>query len=169
MAAINKNMNQSYLKTIFDYNPEDGLFRWKISPNRRIPVGTIVGSKDKDGYIYTKIDGKHYKLHRLVFVYMFDRMPSIFVDHINGQVNDNRLSNLRECDTFQNRHNSKLYSSNTSEIKGVSWQKDKKRWLARVRVNNKIVFLGYFTNKEDASIIVKKKREELHKDFTRHE
>ena len=41
-------------------------------------------------------------------------------------------------------------SNNTSGITGVYWKKDRNKWGARIVVNGKCIYLGYFANKEDA-------------------
>lgn len=44
----------------------------------------------------------------------------------------------------------KTPSNNTSGQKGVCWDKAKKRWLSRITVKGKSIFLGYYANKQDA-------------------
>ena len=38
----------------------------------------------------------------------------------------------------------------TSNNKGVSWNKRQKKWEARLTLNGKLLFLGYFNNEDDA-------------------
>jgi hypothetical protein len=66
------------------------------------------------------------------------------VDHINGNTLDNRRENLRICTNTQNQKNSKLSKTNTSGYKGVSWHIVENKWIARIRVNGKLIHLGYF-------------------------
>ena len=40
--------------------------------------------------------------------------------------------------------------SSTSFYKGVSWNKEKKKWVSQIRIENKKIFLGYFDNEIDA-------------------
>ena len=42
-------------------------------------------------------------------------------------------------------------SNNTSGVTGVTWQKDKKRWRARIKGKNGTHHLGYYVSKEDAA------------------
>lgn len=88
------------------------------------------------------------KMHRLI---MRINDSNIHVDHINGNKLDNRKSNLRFCGNQQNRMNTKIKKSNTSGYKGVSWKKDSKKWRARIMLNQKEFFLGYFNTKEEAA------------------
>lgn len=73
------------------------------------------------------------------------------VDHINGNKLDNRRSNLRICNSQQNIVNSKIYKTNSSGYRGVSWDAGSRKWRAAICVNGKRKYLGVFSNKEDAA------------------
>lgn len=74
------------------------------------------------------------------------------VDHINGNTDDNRRSNLRLCTQSQNSMN-----RHYGRIVGVSQKGDK--WRARIKINQKLLQLGIFNTKEEA-IKVRKEAEE---------
>jgi hypothetical protein len=73
------------------------------------------------------------------------------VDHRNINTLDNRRDNLRPCSHSQNMANGKLRCHNTSGFKGVNWNTTAKMWCARIGVNNKRIFLGYFRTAEEAA------------------
>lgn len=73
------------------------------------------------------------------------------IDHINMDTLDNRRANLRACSRSQNMANSKKRSHNTSGYKGVNWHVPSKAWAARIGVENKRIFLGYFNTPEEAA------------------
>jgi hypothetical protein len=75
----------------------------------------------------------------------------MYVDHIDGDGLNNTRSNLRVCTNAQNQYNSRKPSNNTSGFKGVSWHKRNKKWLARIKVNNKQNNLGYFDSLIEAA------------------
>ena len=52
-----------------------------------------------------------------------------------------------------------LFKKNKSGVAGVRWNNLTKRWLAQINVNKKLVYLGSFSNKDDA-IKVRKDAEE---------
>ena len=79
------------------------------------------------------------------------------VDHINGNGLDNRRHNLRLCTTSQNAANRKVHIKKYKEhlYKGVYYERTmnrKKRWRARIEVNNKKIDLGMYFNQETAAI-----------------
>ena len=67
------------------------------------------------------------------------------VDHINGNPLDNQKSNLRICSIAENSRNAVKPKNNTSGFKGVTWDKDRRRWVAQIKFNRKTINLGRFT------------------------
>lgn len=61
----------------------------------------------------------------------------IQVDHINGNRADNRKSNLRICTNQENSMNRNKNKNNTSGYKGVVYDKERKKWRARIQHNGK--------------------------------
>ena len=109
--------------------------------------------KDKDNfYAHAVIDGRRgvFKmgtLHRFVM----DAKPNEIIDHINRNTQDNRKSNLRVVTNQQNAYNSRLFKTNSTGIKGVYKSNNGKKWIAKIRYNNKLIHLGTFDTKEQAS------------------
>ena len=71
-------------------------------------------------------------------------------DHINRNRLDNRKENLREVDPFESVLNRGIAKNNTSGVKGVTYSKRYKRWVAQITCNRKNYILGRFEEKEDA-------------------
>lgn len=142
----------SRLLEFISYEPLTGLIRLKNQCGRSYN-GSVAGILDKDGYIVIGIQGKIYKAHRLAWLASFGNIPSdMQIDHINGIKSDNRLVNLRLATLSQNKHNSKLQCNNTSGVKGLSYNKQRGKWVARVTINGKVNHLGMFTCKTAAEI-----------------
>ena len=71
-------------------------------------------------------------------------------DHRNLNKLDNRRENLRIATHSGNILNTPRRKDNTSGAKGVYFFPERNNWYARVHVNGKMKFLGYFPTKEDA-------------------
>lgn len=75
-------------------------------------------------------------------------------DHINGVKLDNRRANLRiatHAENAQNRHRGTGYGRGTSRYRGVGWFKPKRKWRARVMVNQRSHHLGYYDSEVEAA------------------
>lgn len=73
------------------------------------------------------------------------------IDHIHGNKLDNRKEELRFATRSQNAINSKMFKTNTSGYRGICWNKYRQKWMARISVNNKRIYLGCYTDKKMAA------------------
>ena len=97
-------------------------------------------------YFQKRLPGnKLVELHR----WLMGEPKGKYVDHISGDTLDNRRSNLRVCSNAANIRNGKIRTNNTTGVTGVRQPRGKK-WEARIRVNYKIIILGFFDKFEDA-------------------
>jgi hypothetical protein len=158
-------LSQDELKTLLDYCPETGHFRWNICKNKAMSVGDLAGNINRDGYRHIMINGRTFKAHRLVWLYVYGQFPENEIDHINLNKSDNRLINLREATRSQNNINKANQRNNTSGHKGVCWHKASNKWRARISMNNKRIHLGSFTNIEDAVDAYNNSAIKLHQNF----
>lgn len=145
-----------YLDSQIKYNPTTGLFFWKCSgQGRKVFPNKPVGNANGQGYIEISINRKKFQAHRLAWFLSKGRWPEE-VDHINHNISDNRLLNLREVTHSENQHNQKIHKNNTTGVHGVSYSKRDKKYEAHIRLNGKSIFLGYFFDLDKA----KKARQE---------
>lgn len=78
-------------------------------------------------------------LHRLIMrCHVGD---GVIIDHKDHNGLNLQKSNLRVCSKAENTRNSCIPIHNTSGYKGVSWHKGTKKWRARIKVNQKNIFL----------------------------
>jgi hypothetical protein len=99
-------------------------------------------------YAAASIGGTTVRMHR--FILGLEIGDPRIVDHVNGNILDNRRQNLRICTVAQNMMNSKLRSDNASGYKGVTWVKRWNRWQARIVISGKQKTLGSFGSPEEA-------------------
>lgn len=129
-------LTQKYLKSLLRFEPDTGLFRWKVSRPPRAKVGAIAGHENGSGYIKLSIGGRDYYAHRLAFLWMTGKTPPE-VDHINHCRSDNRWANLRPVNRSMN-------CANVAGRKGVRFRHG--RWYARFSDSH----LGVFDTMADA-------------------
>lgn len=100
----------------------------------------------KDGIL------KSYLVHRLVAEAFIENPDNKeFVDHINGNRQDNRVENLRWATAQENCRNCSLYSNNTTGFKGVHFKKSSGKYGAGIRIDGKRHHIGYYDTAEEAS------------------
>ena len=80
--------------------------------------------KSNNYYIKYRHGGKNKRLHRL----LTNCPDNLEVDHISGNTLDNTLKNLRNVTKKQNMRNKSIYSTNTSGVKGVNFDRFNNRW-----------------------------------------
>jgi hypothetical protein len=73
------------------------------------------------------------------------------VDHKNMDGLDNRKVNLRPATGSQNCANQGNRKNNTSGYKGVTWSKSHKKWQAQIRHKYSRIFLGHYSDIEEAA------------------
>lgn len=151
------------VKELLSYDPETGVFTWKVSRNNQIRAGMIAGKGlNSEGYHRIFIDGKFYGAHRIAWFYMMGIWPD-FVDHINWVKTDNRFANLRDVSNSVNQQNQrKAHKHNLSGLLGVS-AKESGRFSANIRLNGKRHYLGTFHTAEAAHAAYLNAKCELHK------
>jgi hypothetical protein len=80
---------------------------------------------------------------------MEGKFPEHMAEHADRNRANNRWGNLRNATAAQNETN-KLVKG-TSGRKGVSWSNGNQKWYARIGVEKKSIFLGYFDDKDEAA------------------
>jgi len=116
------------LREVLRYEPETGVFVWRVRAARRIHVGAVAGNiSPSSGYRFIGVDCRLYGAHRLAWLYMTGEWPKHQVDHVNMDCADNRWANLRDATCSQNTANSCVRINNKSGFKGVSWDKRRRR------------------------------------------
>jgi hypothetical protein len=150
MKRTKYDANEIYIYTnhaeIGLYNRDcEEIARAIISLNKIAVAKKYKWSLDKNGYVSDSTN--NVLLHRV----LMNASKTDIIDHINGNTLDCRDENLRICNKSQNAMNSKMFSTNTSGIKGVSFDKSKMKWVAYIRVNDRNIYLGGYDIKEDAA------------------
>jgi len=138
------------IKELFTY--KDGQLLRKTSGFGK-NIGDVVGRVNKQGYILTKINGKLYRVHRLIYQLHRGQIPDRFqIDHINGIRSDNRIENLRAVSVMENqwnRHNAKGYT-----------KRQNGKFQASIYTNGAYKALGTYETKQEARVAYEEAKKE---------
>jgi len=135
---------------------------WKEIDGYNYSVSNLGRVKNnKSDYILKNCIGRKrrtFKIHKLVAIAFLNHIPCGFklvVNHKDGNKLNNRPENL---EIVTQRENASIcYRSNndsfTSQYVGVSYSKEKKKWIGRIKIYNKAYHLGYFLTEIDCKNI----------------
>ena len=160
-------LTQAALKSILDYDQDTGAFTWKVRLARRTEIGAVAGTINNRGYIIITLYGKRYLAHRLAWLHIHGEFPLESIDHINGNVADNKLSNLRnvtQSANMQNQRNPR--SDNTSGFLGVTYSKRNNKWQASIKLHGKNKTIGLYKTAELAHQAYLEVKRQLHEGCT---
>lgn len=117
-----------------------------------------VGYVNSVGYLVFNIKrGKVCLNHRYIYEQFHNIVltPQQHINHINHNTLDNRIDNLNLVDNQRNIQYSRKQINNTSGFKSVYWNKQKKKWICKIRINYKFYEIDRCDNKEDANELYK--------------
>jgi len=152
-------ISQDRLKEVLSYDAGTGIFIWL----QGVCKGKIAGCTRRDKYVVIRLDWKLHLVHRLAWLYVHGEFPDFYIDHIDGNPNNNKISNLREATQSANMQNQrKLRKDSTSGYTGVSFDKRVGKWESYIQVEKKKIRLGHFNSLELARDTYLEKKKELH-------
>ncbi len=159
------DLTAAYVRSILSYNRKTGVFRWKVR-RRGIQCGDIAGAV-RAGYRGIGIDFRRYRATRLAWLYVTGSWPTHEIDHKNLNKADDRFSNLRPATHSQNLSNVAIKRNNTSGIKGVSWDRRRRKWIATITANGRQQNLGRFRTRRAAKAAYRSAAAKIHGEFRR--
>lgn len=151
------------LRKLLRYEPETGKLYWRkrtkevhdFDRGRRFFNSRYAGKEafahvGASGYLKGAIYNRYHSAHRIVWAVYYGKWPENQIDHINGDKQDNRISNLRDVSHAENGKNRRVNKNNTSGVTGVSFVVSKGRWVASIRPDGEHIYLGAYIDKKDA-------------------
>jgi hypothetical protein len=148
-------------RDILDYDPETGLFVWKARDERHVNKKSMKQwnsrwarkpafiHSDYGAYLRASIFGVFYSAHRVAWAIVHGDPVPEYLDHIDGDRQNNRISNLRPTDKVENSKNRGIRSDNTTGRTGIHKTKCG-TYKVRIFVFGRDTYLGTFKKFEDA-------------------
>ena len=106
---------------------------------------------------------KHIWMHRVIA----GASSETEVDHIDCNRLNNQVENLRVCTGSQNARNRNKFSNNTSGFKGVTYHQRSGKWRARIEIEHKSIYLGYYPTPEEAARVYDEAAKKYHGEFAK--
>jgi hypothetical protein len=94
---------------------------------------------------------KSYYIHKLVAITFLNHKPcgmKQVINHIDFNKLNNNLNNLEIITQVENVNKRRIKTS--SNYEGVSFHKNSKKWISRITIENKSVYLGIFLTEKEA-------------------
>lgn len=132
-------------------------FKWTslYNPNnKKWYARRAVGGRGRQTTIY---------MHRFIL----NAPKGIQVDHINGEGLDNQKRNLRLATNAQNHQNQIKPVASKSGFRGVSFDKRRNKFYARIWLNGRRISLGRFQTAVEAARAYDEAAVKLHGEFAR--
>lgn len=179
MVAKIERFPAALMRLAFDYDPNTGRIFWKARTAEMVAAFGLRARHPVEDWnaryagreAFTADNGKGYRLslifgcmaraHRVAWAIHYGEWPALFLDHINGDRADNRIANLRQVNHVENGRNARRASSNRSGQTGVRWNAKKKKWRARITIEQRKIELGDFDLFKDA-VAARKAAERKH-------
>lgn len=151
------------LRQLLRYDPETGKLFWRERPvtffnlprdcsawNARY-AGREALTTTVKGYRSGTLFDRAVYAHRVALAIHAGEWPEV-VDHINGDKQDNRISNLRAVRFVENMRNLPTPITNTSGDMGVHFSVARQKWVASIGADGRSIFLGHYDSQRDATI-----------------
>lgn len=142
---MKRQLDTETIRTTFWYDATTGLLLRRKASNTTLPWARASFSRPDRKRRIVKIGGTAAFEHNVAWVYAFGPVPEgFFVDHVNRDESDNRLSNLRLATLSENCKN-RVYPKAANKTPGV--YRHGNGWVARLDGT----YLGYFKSEEEAA------------------
>lgn len=146
-------LSQDELKRLLHYDAATGVFTRRVRTSYAIRVGDVAGCDNGEGYRNIRIHGRFYVAHRLAWLYVHGEWPIGWIDHIDGNRDNNRIVNLRCVTASENMQNQRGRRGTGRNGSG---------WSARISLNRKKYHLGTFPTEAEAHAVYLEAKKVMH-------
>lgn len=122
--------------TYSEESPTHLIWNQNIGSNGavRYKAGSTAGYRTKTGYYSVGLNGKHYRVHRIVFS-LFNpdiNITNLVIDHLDGDPSNNNIKNLRAVSYQVNNRNLTERTIKRDLPTGVYWRQARNAFVAQV-------------------------------------
>lgn len=156
-------LTYEYLHEILAYDPLTGELRNKIDRGKA-KAGFVHHIQNTTGSILIRLKGRLYVAHRVIWFMQTGEFPEVDIDHKDLDRTNNRWSNLRLAERWQNIANRP--ARNKLGIKGV--KPSGKKFVANITVAGTSIHLGTYDTVEGAGQAYQEASEIAHGEFAYH-
>ena len=97
------DLTAEFLRSVLDYNPETGVFTWKVDRRGRgAKKGQVAGYLSPNGTKSIWVNNKLYVASRLAWLHYYGVWPNKSILHLDSNRNNTAITNLREAGTIKN-------------------------------------------------------------------
>lgn len=164
---LDRKISADYVRRLFDYRPETGLFYWREQRSWKTPSGSTAGNVARDGYVRVKIDSQPVLAHRLAWLYMTGAWPADEIDHRDLCRTNNRWENLRVASHGQNQSNTRTYRNNRTGLKGARLDARSGKYYAVIVKGSVQTHLGTYQTAQEAHAAYAVAAKQIHGEFGR--
>lgn len=155
MTPANPDFSPQDLLELLLYDPDTGRLFWRKRPLRYCTseahwkrwnkqfAGKEAFCMTSRGYRRGMVLGHHLFAHRVIWAMTIGEWPKSCIDHIDGDPNNNRISNLRAVNPVENSKNRALSTRNASGVLGVHHVQGK-GYRVNIGRDKTSVFIGYY-------------------------
>jgi len=150
---MKKHPTVERLKELLTYDEASGQLVWKVYRNAQRPAGSVAGhihSSRGKLYCRVRVDNCLIMGHRIIWAMQYGAWPALQIDHIDGNGQNNRLSNLRLTTQAENNRNAAIRKDNKTGVAGVTINRSG-RFQPNIKLNGKNTWLGSFATLEEAA------------------
>lgn len=168
MTLSERDIPTADLRQWLRYDADTGYLWWIKPPGGRGRMNVPAGCTRPDGRIQVKVLKRMFKAHRICWALHHGEWPTADIDHANGDPADNRICNLRLASKMENNRNQKKREGCTSGYKGVTWDRNWRKWRAAIRVEGQLIRLGSFDDEYQAHLAYCRAADEYFGEFRRY-
>lgn len=153
------------IRRLVSYDAETGTFTRLVPGGNGVKAGDRTGYVNAGGYVVLSLCDQKLYAHRVAWLLTHGEWPTKFIDHIDGDKQNNRIENLRNVSNQLNTQNIRAARGASSGLLGAYWDKQKSKWMSLIMTNGRSKFLGYHQTPEGAHAAYMNAKSTMHEGF----